>query len=112
MFTYDHNENVLQAFCENWRPSTNTISTFIGELSIPLWDLRTIGGLPIHGTFYDEVVPSAKELTHADCVCASIFKVASLMAHGKKISLAISVLASIYRDLKEISASSNLGSCK
>ncbi|KAH0686252.1 hypothetical protein KY284_016805 [Solanum tuberosum] len=66
MFTYDHNENVLQAFCENWRPSTNTVSTFVGELSISLWDLRTIGGLYVHGSFYDEVIPSAKELTHVD----------------------------------------------
>uniref|UniRef100_M1DB96 Aminotransferase-like plant mobile domain-containing protein n=1 Tax=Solanum tuberosum TaxID=4113 RepID=M1DB96_SOLTU len=66
MFTYDHNENVLQAFCENWRPSTNTVSTFVGELSISLWDLRTIRGLPVHGYFYDDVIPLAKELTHVD----------------------------------------------
>ncbi|KAK4706249.1 hypothetical protein R3W88_034194 [Solanum pinnatisectum] len=66
MFTYDHNENVFQAFCENQHPSTNTVSTFVGELSISLCDLRTIGGLPIHGSFYDEVIPSAKELTHVD----------------------------------------------
>ncbi|KAF3618196.1 hypothetical protein FXO37_34292 [Capsicum annuum] len=32
LFTYDHNKNMLQAFYENWRPSTNTVSTFIGEL--------------------------------------------------------------------------------
>ncbi|KAH0669910.1 hypothetical protein KY285_024053 [Solanum tuberosum] len=66
MFTYDHNKNVLQAFCENWHPSTNTVATFVGELSISLWDLRTIGGLHVHGSFYDEVIPSAKELTHVD----------------------------------------------
>ncbi|XP_070014403.1 uncharacterized protein [Nicotiana sylvestris] len=66
LFTYDYNDNVLQAFCELWRPSTNTLSTFIGELSIFLWDLRTIGGLPMHGSFYDEVVPSAKELIEMD----------------------------------------------
>ena len=42
MFTYDQNENVLQAFCENWRRSTNMVSTFVGELSISLLDLRTI----------------------------------------------------------------------
>ncbi|PHU29798.1 hypothetical protein BC332_01891 [Capsicum chinense] len=34
LFTYDHNENMLQAFHENWRPSTNTVSTFIGEFNI------------------------------------------------------------------------------
>ncbi|KAG5584978.1 hypothetical protein H5410_045412 [Solanum commersonii] len=64
MFIYDHNENVLQAFCKNFHPSTNTVSTFVKELFISLWDLRTIGGLPVHGSFYDEFIPSAKELTH------------------------------------------------
>ncbi|XP_027769716.1 uncharacterized protein LOC114075560 [Solanum pennellii] len=126
-----------KAFCENWRPPTNTVSTFIGELSISLWDLRTIGGLPVHGSFYNEVVPSAKELTHenapfvelgveesfrdetymaaflvcwlckfvfpskkADCIRASVLKVASLMAHGEIFSLAVPVLASIYAALR------------
>ncbi|PHT59512.1 hypothetical protein CQW23_01875 [Capsicum baccatum] len=66
LFTYDHNENMLQAFYENWRPSTNIVSTFIGELSISLWDLQNIEGLYVHGSFYDEVIPSAKELTYVD----------------------------------------------
>ncbi|KAH0776103.1 hypothetical protein KY290_007514 [Solanum tuberosum] len=227
LFTYDYDDNALHAFCELWRPSTNTLSTFIGEMSISLWDLQSIGGLPVQGHFYDEVVPSAKELTQTDTqkellfpqscrylfsafyklakddlqevsvhdwvkfwfrgpnryaeppqkvskvratkprlnhnhsghidsnflprtdeenapfveldveeslrdetnlaaffacwlckfvlpnkkvnhVRASVFKVASLMAHGKKFSLAVPVLASIYRGLKEISTSSNL----
>ncbi|KAH0643747.1 hypothetical protein KY285_032823 [Solanum tuberosum] len=227
LFTYDYDDNVLHAFCELWRPSTNTLSTFIGEMSISLWDLQSIGGLLVQGNFYDEVVPSAKELTQTDTqkelllpqscrylfsafyrlakddlqevsvhdwvkfwfrgpnryaeppqkvskvratkprlnhnpsghidsnflpqtdeenapfveldveeslryetnlaaffacwlckfvlpnkkvnhVRASVFKVASLMAHGKKFSLAVPVLASIYRGLKEISTSSNL----
>ncbi|KAH0730259.1 hypothetical protein KY289_001447 [Solanum tuberosum] len=66
LFTYDYDDNVLHAFCELWRPSTNTLSTFIGEMSISLWDLQSIGGLPVQGHFYDEVVPSAKELTQTD----------------------------------------------
>ncbi|KAL2935837.1 Huntingtin-interacting protein 1-related protein [Bienertia sinuspersici] len=33
-----------------------------GEASISLWDLRILGGLPIYGAFYDEVVPTAIEL--------------------------------------------------
>ncbi|KAH0709108.1 hypothetical protein KY284_010535 [Solanum tuberosum] len=227
LFTYDYDDNVLHAFYELWRPSTNTLPTFIGEMSISLWDLQSIGGLPVQGHFYDEVVPLAKELTQTDTkkelllpqscrylfsafyrlakddiqevsvhdwvmfwfrgpnryaeppqkvskvratkprlnhnpsghidsnflprtdeenapfveldveeslryetnlaaffacwlckfvlpnknvnhVRASVFKVASLMAHGKKFSLAVPVLASIYRGLKEISTSSNL----
>ncbi|KAM2437191.1 hypothetical protein ACFX1W_014329 [Malus domestica] len=32
-------------------------------MSVSLWDLHRIGGLPIHGKFYAEVVPSAEELS-------------------------------------------------
>ncbi|KAH0729695.1 hypothetical protein KY290_000824 [Solanum tuberosum] len=229
IFTYDHKENVLRAFFDNWSPSTNTVSTFIRELSIYLWDLRTIGGITVHGFFYDEVILSAKKLTHvddqgkyffprscsflflafyrlskgaidevsfqewtkfwfrgprkyvepspttsknlmkprmnhdpsrnidmsslprteeenapfaelgvvesfrdetylatffacwfckfvlpnkkADCIRASVLKVSRLMSHGEIFSLAVPVLASIYRGLRDIYTSSNLGSC-
>ena len=53
------------------------------------------------------VLPSKK----ADCIRASVFKVASLIAHGEIFSLAVPALASIYRGLKDISTFSNLGSC-
>ncbi|XP_059288149.1 uncharacterized protein LOC132041452 [Lycium ferocissimum] len=43
-----------------------------------------------------------------DYVRASVLKVASLMAHGEKFSLAVPVLASIYRGLREISTSPDL----
>ncbi|KAM2762614.1 hypothetical protein PS2_014319 [Malus domestica] len=32
-------------------------------MSISLWDLHRIGGLPIQGKFYDEVVPGTKEIS-------------------------------------------------
>ncbi|MCD7450851.1 hypothetical protein HAX54_008709 [Datura stramonium] len=66
LFTYDINENVLRAFCELWLSMTNTICVGIGELSISLRDMHMIGGLPVQGAFYDEVVPSAQELTQED----------------------------------------------
>ncbi|KAK4373198.1 hypothetical protein RND71_008582 [Anisodus tanguticus] len=50
------------------------------------------------------VLPNKK----VDCVRASVFKIASLMAHGEKFSLAVPVLASFYRGLRDISTSSNL----
>lgn len=50
------------------------------------------------------VLPNKK----VDHVRASVFKVASLMAHGVKFSLAVPVLASIYRGLREISTSNDL----
>ncbi|KAK4706250.1 hypothetical protein R3W88_034195 [Solanum pinnatisectum] len=53
------------------------------------------------------VLPNKK----VDCIRASVFKVASLMAHGELFSFAVPVLASIYCGLKAISTSSNLGAC-
>ncbi|XP_019234715.1 PREDICTED: uncharacterized protein LOC109215149 [Nicotiana attenuata] len=47
-----------------------------------------------------------------DYIRASVFKIASLMAHGEKCSLAVPVLASIYHGLKEVSTSQDLGACK
>ena len=38
----------------------------VGEISITTWDLHKLGGLPIRGLFYDEVVPIAKELKRVD----------------------------------------------
>ncbi|KAL0455747.1 UNVERIFIED_CONTAM: hypothetical protein Slati_0913900 [Sesamum latifolium] len=63
LFTYDRNYEVIKAFCEAWCPSTNTLLTSFGELSISLWDLHTLAGLPINGLLYDKVIPCAKSLT-------------------------------------------------
>lgn len=62
LFTYDCDPNIIKAFCEIWCPETNTISIADGEASISLWDIHNLCGLPLSGTFYDEVVPSAAEL--------------------------------------------------
>ncbi|KAL2925578.1 Huntingtin-interacting protein 1-related protein [Bienertia sinuspersici] len=62
MFLYKCNSPLMQRFCEFWCPTKNTVLTGDGEASISLWDLRILGGLPIHGAFYDEVVPTALEL--------------------------------------------------
>ncbi|KAK6145937.1 hypothetical protein DH2020_019806 [Rehmannia glutinosa] len=45
LFIYDCNSNIVKAFCEAWCPSTNTLLTFYGELSISSWDLHTLAGL-------------------------------------------------------------------
>ncbi|CAL8992957.1 unnamed protein product, partial [Prunus brigantina] len=47
LFRYDRNAPVIRAFCEYWCPATNTLHTSQGEMSISLWDLHEIGGLPI-----------------------------------------------------------------
>ncbi|CAH9096131.1 unnamed protein product [Cuscuta europaea] len=68
LFMYDRCTNVIQAFCEAWCPTTNTLLTSIGELTITLWDLHVIGGLPIIGDAYDESISGSSELlnTSAD----------------------------------------------
>ncbi|KAK4404344.1 hypothetical protein Sango_0803000 [Sesamum angolense] len=55
-----------QTFCEAWCPLTNTLLTSAGEMSISLWDLHELVGLPMMGCLYDEVVPSVLELTDVD----------------------------------------------
>uniref|UniRef100_M1BMX6 Aminotransferase-like plant mobile domain-containing protein n=1 Tax=Solanum tuberosum TaxID=4113 RepID=M1BMX6_SOLTU len=106
-FTYDRNYNIIQAFCEAWCPQTNTLLTSIGETSISLWDLHILGGLPISGVPYEEVIPNSTELT-GNFIWPETFKIASLMASGKRVSLAVPVLASIYHGLNKISNSSQL----
>nr|XP_034931162.1 uncharacterized protein LOC118061724 [Populus alba] len=66
LFTYDWQMNVILSFYNHWNPATNTLSTPNGEESISLWELKSCSGLPIFGTFYDEVIPSADELNEAD----------------------------------------------
>ena len=62
LYTYDRNSDVVRAFCEAWCPSTNTLHTMAGELSISLWDMWSFEGLPIKGEFYEKVIPSYREL--------------------------------------------------
>ncbi|KAM2187957.1 hypothetical protein FF1_029876 [Malus domestica] len=47
LFRYDRHHSVLCAFFEHWCSVTNTLHTTQGEMSISLWDLHRIGGLPI-----------------------------------------------------------------
>ena len=66
LYTYDRNADVMRAFCEGWCPQTNTLHTSLGEMSISLWDLYRLGGLPIFGRLYDEAIPCYEELTGSD----------------------------------------------
>uniref|UniRef100_A0A2N9F7B1 Aminotransferase-like plant mobile domain-containing protein n=1 Tax=Fagus sylvatica TaxID=28930 RepID=A0A2N9F7B1_FAGSY len=137
LFTYDRNVHAMQSFLSiGVRPLH-----FVGEISITLWDLCFIGGLPLYGSFYDEVVPSTKEMHHPSLRVVSktsqqtvfeeiregkvipqsardhhdsspgIFKVASSMARGKKYCLAVPVLATIYKGLNDIASFSVPSKC-
>lgn len=66
LFVYDRCRPMVRAFCEAWCPGTNSLHTARGEVSIGLWDLRSLGGLPITGEFYDEVTPGKDEITELD----------------------------------------------
>ena len=57
---YDRHAFVIKVFCERWCPTFHTLHTSIGEVSISLWDLYHIVGLPIMRSFYDEMVLSYK----------------------------------------------------
>jgi len=60
LYSYSRDTHVLYAFCESWCPTTNTLHTLSGELSISLWDLHHLVGLPIYGHIYDETIPSSQ----------------------------------------------------
>lgn len=98
--THDHSGNIDMSFCNH-------------ELKkMPLYDLGT------EELLKDEtylvaflacwlckfVLPNKK----ADCVRASVFKVAKLMTHGEKVPLVVLVFESIYHVLRDISTSANL----
>ncbi|KAK4737163.1 hypothetical protein R3W88_000860 [Solanum pinnatisectum] len=59
---------VTQTFYKHYVkfPKTNTFLTSAGELSIYLWYLHILGGLPIWGSLYEEIVHKAKELVCFD----------------------------------------------
>jgi hypothetical protein len=73
LFTYDRNVHATQAFFKYWCPATNTLHTSVEEISITLCDLCRIGGLPLYGSFYNEVVPSAKEMSSLPPSCEYLF---------------------------------------
>ncbi|KAL2937958.1 Cystic fibrosis transmembrane conductance regulator [Bienertia sinuspersici] len=57
LYSYAKDINFIRTFCESWCPTTNTLHTQLGELSISLWDLYKLGRLPISREIYDETVP-------------------------------------------------------
>jgi len=62
LYTYDFDPRVIRAFYEAWCPETNTLYTISGVISISLWDLYKLGGLPIYGKIFYEAVLSRDAL--------------------------------------------------
>ena len=65
LFSHDMSANVFKAFYELWCHTTNTFCTESGGMSISSWDMWVIGGLPVDRSYYEEAIPSAKELLAA-----------------------------------------------
>ena len=61
-FPYHFNANVWRDFFELWSPLTNTLYHGAGEVSISLYELERIGGLPILVAIYEEFLPPNKGL--------------------------------------------------
>ncbi|KAK9750450.1 hypothetical protein RND81_02G197700 [Saponaria officinalis] len=66
LYSYDRNEHIMRAFFKCYCVDTNTLHTEEGKLSISLWDLHKLGGLPINGKVYDETIPRLKALRDRD----------------------------------------------
>ncbi|KAF3631541.1 hypothetical protein FXO37_27917 [Capsicum annuum] len=89
----------VKAFFEAWCPTTYTLLTSVGELSISLWNVYKIGGLSIGGLSYEEVVLEVKELTYVDekngrfipCSCESLFIAFQHLQEGEASNLRVSI---------------------
>ena len=52
------NNNIINAFVSFWSSATNSFIFPFGEMSITLWDLKGVCGLPVCGATFDECTPS------------------------------------------------------
>lgn len=74
LHTYDRNNDIVHDFYEAWCATTNTLHTSSRELSISLWHLWRLWGFSIKGRFYNEVIPSCKELLARSADCPRSFE--------------------------------------
>jgi len=63
LFDYSIDTSLLHAFAERWSYTTNTLFLDDREMTLTLWEIRQLTGLPIVGTYYDEFLISAEDLT-------------------------------------------------
>jgi len=59
-FPYHFDANVWQGLCELWGPLTNTLHYGAGVVSISLYDLERVGGLPLLGICMRNYCPEIK----------------------------------------------------
>ena len=81
LYSYSCNVHILRAFYESWCPTINTLHTVSVKMSISLWDLHRLCGLPINGRIYDQIIPSIQIFNYWDkqeqkvipCSCKFLF---------------------------------------
>jgi hypothetical protein len=66
LFHYSVDDSLLQAFSERWSYTTNTLFLDDREMTLTLWELRQLIGLPIVGHYYDEFLISDSDLEDSD----------------------------------------------
>lgn len=99
-FPYHFCSNTWKAFCELWSPLTNTLHHGAGEMSMSLYDLMLIGGLPLLGVPYEEFIPVNKELQPTDSnTLADLLRIHSelCVSHSRNHILWDQWLAYFYR---------------
>ena len=60
---FPRDPTILRGFLNYWSSVTNSFHLPQGEMSITLWDLKMMAGLPICGGYYHEYIPSDEELS-------------------------------------------------
>lgn len=60
-YAYDYSLEIWKVFLELWSPLSNMLHDGNGEMGISLYDMKTVGGLPILGVPYEEFIPPNKD---------------------------------------------------
>jgi Plant mobile domain len=75
MFSYHIDTAWLWAFCERWNYSINTLFINDHEMTLTLWEIHQLLGLPIFGYYYDEYVVLEDDLQDETRFPASLRRV-------------------------------------
>ncbi|RXH71394.1 hypothetical protein DVH24_018749 [Malus domestica] len=67
---------ILKTCCLN--PLSNTLHDGNGEIGISLYDMKTIGGLPILGVPYEDFIPPNKDIGRCGKYSATIQKLLNI----------------------------------
>lgn len=75
LFDYRPCTSLLRAFMERWNFPTNTLFVGDREMTITLWELRQLVGLPISGAPYDEYIPRNEDWSGLSGPLEAVFRI-------------------------------------